>query len=103
MAEPGMSEWLYRCTILGCGCRRARAERRRGGQRIELVKTDPNTGKLESLVEADVFAQIRSISYEFDALPSPRDADLLLLGAAKVSHAGGGDGRAWKRANSSRS
>lgn len=34
----------------------------RGGQRIELVKTDPNTGKLESLVEADVFAQIRSIS-----------------------------------------
>lgn len=34
----------------------------RGGQRIELLKTDPNTGKLESLVEADVFGQIRSIS-----------------------------------------
>lgn len=34
----------------------------RGGQRIELLRTDPNTGKLDSLVEADVFGQIRSIS-----------------------------------------
>ncbi|GAA6004559.1 hypothetical protein JCM10207_000934 [Rhodosporidiobolus poonsookiae] len=34
----------------------------RGGSRIELLRTDPNTGKLDSIVEADVFAQIRSIS-----------------------------------------
>lgn len=34
----------------------------RGGERIELLRTDANTGKLESIVEADVFAQIRSIS-----------------------------------------
>ena len=34
----------------------------RGAERIELVRVDPNTGKLESIVEAHVFAQIRSVS-----------------------------------------
>lgn len=34
----------------------------RGGQRIELLRTDAQTGKLESIVEADVFGQIRSLT-----------------------------------------
>ncbi|GAA6042770.1 hypothetical protein JCM8097_007468 [Rhodosporidiobolus ruineniae] len=34
----------------------------RGGTRIELLRTDASTGKLESIVEADVFGQIRSIT-----------------------------------------
>ena len=34
----------------------------RGAERIELVRVDPNTGKLESIVETHVFAQIRSVS-----------------------------------------
>ncbi|POY74330.1 hypothetical protein BMF94_2524 [Rhodotorula taiwanensis] len=34
----------------------------RGAERIELLRTDANTGKLESLIEADVFGQIRSIT-----------------------------------------
>ncbi|KPV75805.1 uncharacterized protein RHOBADRAFT_52830 [Rhodotorula graminis WP1] len=34
----------------------------RGAERIELVRVDPNTGKLESIVEHNVFAQIRSLS-----------------------------------------
>ncbi|GAA5996109.1 U2 snRNP complex subunit RSE1 [Rhodotorula paludigena] len=34
----------------------------RGGERIELLRTDAQTGKLESLVEANVFGQIRSLS-----------------------------------------
>ncbi|GAA5896462.1 hypothetical protein JCM5296_000672 [Sporobolomyces johnsonii] len=34
----------------------------RGGHRLELLRTDPQTGKLESVVEADSFGQIRSIA-----------------------------------------
>lgn len=34
----------------------------RGGKRIELLKVDGNTGKLESLVEADTFGTVRSIA-----------------------------------------
>ncbi|GAA5822982.1 hypothetical protein JCM11251_004445 [Rhodosporidiobolus azoricus] len=34
----------------------------RGGTCIELLRTDASTGKLESIVEADVFGQIRSIT-----------------------------------------
>lgn len=33
----------------------------RGGTRLELLRTDAQTGKLESIVEADVFGQIRSL------------------------------------------
>lgn len=33
----------------------------RGGTRIELLRTDASTGKLESVVEAEVFGTIRSL------------------------------------------
>lgn len=55
----------------------------------------PDLRKDVCLYERLEFARVWVRLDEFDALPSPRDADLLLLGAAKVSHAGGGDGRAW--------
>lgn len=34
----------------------------RGGTRIELLRTDAQTGKLESVAEAEVFGTIRSLS-----------------------------------------
>lgn len=34
----------------------------RGGTRIELLRTDAQTGKLESIVEAEVFGTIRSLT-----------------------------------------
>ncbi|GAA6062045.1 hypothetical protein JCM10212_005030 [Sporobolomyces blumeae] len=34
----------------------------RGGTRLEIVRTDPQTGKLESVVETDSFGQIRSVA-----------------------------------------
>jgi len=34
----------------------------RGGTRLELIRTDAQTGKLDSVVEAESFGQIRSIA-----------------------------------------
>ena len=34
----------------------------RGGTRLELVRTDPQTAKLDSVVEAESFGQIRSVA-----------------------------------------
>lgn len=34
----------------------------RGGTRLELVRTDPQTAKLDSIVEAESFGQIRSVA-----------------------------------------
>ena len=34
----------------------------RGGTRLELLRTDAQTGKLESVIEAEVFGNIRSLA-----------------------------------------
>lgn len=34
----------------------------RGGTRIELLRADPTSGKLESVIEAEVFGNIRSLT-----------------------------------------
>lgn len=58
----------------------------RGGERIELLRTDAQTGKLESLVEANVFGQIRSLS-AFKLTGGTKGASRQYLGAAMGAEA----------------